>query len=128
MAKIEPQLAKYDAPIVLWHFPPSQAALARLTKDGWADRFELYWRGLEIANAFHELNDVDEQIKRFKADQKKKAELRKPVVPIDEEFIAALEWGMPPAAGIALGMERLFMALMGISDIKDVRPFPMSDD
>ena len=72
LEKIEPALKKLKAPVIIWHYPPSQAALARLTPDGWADRFEVYWRGLEIANAFHELNNFEEQELRFKKDQEKK--------------------------------------------------------
>lgn len=126
LERIEPPLANRPEPLIILNFPPSQAALARLTDDGWADRFELYWRGLEIANAFHELNDVTEQRKRFLEAQSKKQELGKKAVPVDEEFMRALEWGMPPSAGIALGMDRLFMAVTGIKDIRDTRLFPMN--
>lgn len=125
LEKIEPELAKIKNPLVIKYYPPSQAALARLTKEGWADRFEFYWSGLEVANAFHELNDSQEQRRRFRADQEKKRKLAKEVVPVDEEFLKALDWGMPPAAGIALGLDRLFMALMGIQEIGDTRLFPM---
>ncbi|MDZ4676796.1 MAG: EF-P lysine aminoacylase EpmA [Oligoflexia bacterium] len=124
LEKIEPELQKNLNPVIVWHYPPSQAALARSTTDGWADRFELYWKGLEIANAFHELNDPVEQLIRFKNDQEKKSSLNKEVVPIDDEFMNALKWGMPPSAGIALGVERLFMALFEIKKISEVRLFP----
>lgn len=123
--RIEPHLGR-KGPVILYHFPPSQAALARLTTDGWADRFELFWKGLEIANAFHELNNPDEQRRRFKEDQKKKLELGKPVVPVDEEFLKALDYGMPPAVGIALGVERLFMAIFGLDKLSETRLFPVS--
>ncbi len=123
LEKIEPALKKLNAPVIVWHYPPTQAALARLTHDGWADRFEIYWRGFEIANAFHELNNYEEQKLRFKKDQKKKKELGKEVVPLDEEFVSALKWGMPPSAGIALGVERLFMALFDLKEIGQCRLF-----
>jgi len=122
--KIESSLGRHG-PVILYHFPPSQAALARLTSEGWADRFELFWKGFEIANAFHELNDPEEQRRRFKIDQEKKRELGKAVVAVDEEFLAALDYGMPPSVGIALGVERLFMALMGLEVLSEARLFPV---
>ncbi len=125
--KIESKLEKIKVPVIICHYPPSQAALAKLTSDGWADRFELYWKGLELANAFHELNDSKEQRRRFVKDQEKKRDLGKPVVPIDEEFMDYLEQGMPPAVGIALGVERLFMAFENVKNISDLRLFPFKD-
>ncbi len=124
--KIEPELKKIPHPIIIYGFPPSQAALARLTTDGWADRLELYWKGLEIANGFNELNDSEEQRTRFKKDQEKKRKLGKEIVPIDEDFMKHLEWGMPPSAGIALGAERLFMAVFDVGKIQELRLFPMN--
>jgi lysyl-tRNA synthetase class 2 len=126
LEKLEPRLKESLEPVIVFHYPPTQAALARLTSEGWADRFELYWRGLELANAFHELNDPLEQRRRFHKDQEKKRLLGKEVVPVDEEFLRALEWGMPPSSGIALGVERLFMALLRIENIKDCRLFSLS--
>jgi lysyl-tRNA synthetase class 2 len=106
-------------------YPPYQAALARLSKDGWGERFEMYWQGLEIANAFHELNDPEIQKQRFSEDLKKKALLGKEAVKLDDEFMQCLEAGLPPASGIALGVERLFMALTGVQEISETRLFPM---
>ena len=106
-------------------YPPYQAALARLTDHGWGDRLEVYWQGLEIANAFHELNDPEVQRERFAADLAKKHQLKKELVPLDQEFLQCLEAGMPPSSGIAMGLERLFMALTGIKDIADTRLFPI---
>ncbi len=123
--RIEPTLGKLK-PQVVRNWPPSQAALARLTKEGWADRFEFYWRGLEIANAFHELNDPLEQRRRFSRDIEKKISLGKAPVPVDRSFLEALDYGLPPASGIALGVDRLFMAVMGISEISGARVFPMN--
>lgn len=108
-------------------WPPFQAALARLTPDGWADRFEAYWRGLELANAFHELNDPAVQRERFAEDLAKKRALGKEAIPLDDDFLKALDAGMPPSAGIALGLDRLFMALTGIAEIADARPFPIRE-
>lgn len=122
VSKIELQLG-IKAPVVIFNFPPSQAALARLTADGWADRFELFWNGLEIANAFHELNDPKEQLKRFEADQKRRIERGRTPLEIDQNFMQALEAGLPPSAGIALGLDRLFMGVFGIREITKARFF-----
>jgi lysyl-tRNA synthetase class 2 len=111
-------------PLFLKNYPPSQAALARLTEDGWGDRFELYWRGMELANAYHELNDPVLQEQRLNEDLDKKKASGREVCALDEDFIRALRSGMPPTSGIALGLERLFMALNEISDIRDLRDFP----
>lgn len=124
LEKIEPTLAQ-AGPIFVCDYPPSQAALARLTKEGWGDRFEFYWKGLEIANAFHELNDPKIQRQRSFADLELKVKLGKGKVPLDEDFFVALEQGMPPSAGIALGLERLFMALFDIKEIEQFRLFPL---
>lgn len=122
IAKVEPQLPGWG-PILITHFPPSQRALARLTEDGWADRFEFYWQGLEIANAFNELNDPEEQLARCQADNQDRLRRGKAALPIDEDFIQALRAGMPPSAGVALGLERLFMAALGLTNIRKLRAF-----
>lgn len=109
-------------------YPPSQAALARLTEDGWGDRFEVYWKGLELGNAFHELNDPKIQKQRFEQDLVRKRQLGKEPVAFDLDFLKALESGMPPSAGIAIGLERLFMALTGYREISDFRLFPVVID
>lgn len=120
---IDPQLRNWPAVMVI-DYPPSQAALARLTPEGWADRRELYINGIEIANGYFELNDPDEQRLRFEKDVKLRAELGRTLVAIDEDFLKHLEQGMPPSAGIALGVERLFMALEGHSKLTEFLPFP----
>lgn len=123
LERIEPSLKEKD-----WYFlegfPPSQAALAKLTEEGWADRFELYFKDVELANAFHELNDSSEQRKRFQeALQEKERNHRKPVE-IDEEFLQFLDYGMPPSGGIALGLDRLFMVLQKKTSLEETRLFP----
>jgi elongation factor P--(R)-beta-lysine ligase len=119
--RIEPNLG-LGAPTVLWGYPASMAALARRDAQDprLAERFELYVCGLELANAFGELTDAAEQRARFRADQAKRMALYGNAYPIDEDFLAALEYGMPPAAGIALGFDRLVMLATGADDIEDV--------
>jgi lysyl-tRNA synthetase class 2 len=98
-------------------YPPYQAALARIGADGWAERFEFYWKGFELGNAFHELNDPVLQKERAMQDLLQKKLLGKKNIDLDESFFSALSFGMPPSAGIAVGLERLFMALKDIKDI-----------
>ncbi|WP_413582539.1 EF-P lysine aminoacylase EpmA [Bdellovibrio sp. HCB288] len=123
MDKIESQLHGEDL-IFVEKYPPYQAALARLTSDGWGDRFEAYWQGLELCNAFHELNDPQIQRMRSEEDLQKKQESHKEMIPLDQEFFECLDAGIPPSGGIALGVERLFMALHGIRRIADISVFP----
>ena len=118
---IEPHLG-IGAPTILYDYPVSMAALSR-KKPGdsrLAERFELYVCGLELANAFSELTDAQEQRARFVADQAKKQSLYGETYPIDEDFLAALEHGLPDCAGIALGFDRLVMLCTGASDIEEV--------
>ncbi len=119
MEKIEFQWPK-DRLVFIEKYPPYQAALARISSDGWAERFEAYWQGLELANAFHELNDPILQRQRSQDDLQKKMAMGKPIVELDEDFFKALEFGMPPSSGVALGIERLYMAMMGIRDIAQI--------
>ncbi len=129
LEKIEPKIEQYGAggPVLIFGYPPSMAALARIAPDGFADRFEVYWRGLEICNAFHELNDPSENRKRFEKDGLAKVRSGRAAVPIDDELMRTFDLGVPPAAGIALGLERLFMAVHELSDIAMVRPFLAQD-
>jgi lysyl-tRNA synthetase class 2 len=124
LSRIEPTLGQ-NGPLLVHGYPPSQAALSRLKSDGFADRFEIYWRGLEIANAFHELNDPEISEARFQKDADMKSQLGFRAVPQDQELNQALRAGLPPSGGIALGVDRLFMALFGIDKIVETRAFPM---
>lgn len=124
--RIEPHLVGMGA-VIVHRFPPSQAALAKLDADGWADRFEFYWRGLEIANAFNEVVDADEQMRRWEAERAERRRLGTSELPIDENMIQALRRGLPPSGGIALGLERLYMACAGVDDIKELRLFSAAD-
>ncbi len=123
MEKIESKLPPEDL-VFVEKYPPYQAALARLTEDGWGDRFEAYWHGLELCNAFHELNDPKIQRERSAEDLQKKSQAGKEAIQLDEEFFQCLEAGMPPSGGIAVGVERLFMCLYGITQISQLRVFP----
>ena len=125
--RIEPQLG-IGAPTILYDYPVSMAALSRKkTGDSrLAERFELYACGLELANAFSELTDAEEQRARFLADQQRKKSLYGETYPIDEDFLAALEYGLPQCAGIALGFDRLVMLCTGAADIEEVLWAPVS--
>jgi lysyl-tRNA synthetase class 2 len=124
--KIEPAMEK-RGPLIVRRFPPEMAALARLDEEGWADRFEFYWNGLEIANAFNEVTDAQEQRRRWQAEQDERARLGTTPLPQDESLIRALENGLPPTGGIALGLERLYMATHGLKDIRELRLFSTND-
>ena len=123
---IEPQLAVMGA-VIVHGFPAQMAALARLDEHNnkYAQRFELYIDGIEIANAFTELTDAKEQRRRFEQEQALRKQLGKSSLEIDQAFIHALEC-MPPAAGIALGVDRLVMALTGCKNINSVLVLPLS--
>jgi elongation factor P--(R)-beta-lysine ligase len=121
LERIEPHLGS-GVPTILHDYPLSMAALARRSPidPRVAERFEVYVCGLELANAFTELTDVEEQRVRFRADQAKKAALYGETYPIDEDFLAALTYGLPTSAGIALGFDRLVMLATAADDIEDV--------
>lgn len=118
--RIEPQLGIGRATI-LCDYPASEAALARrkAIDPRLAERFELYACGVELANAFGELTDPAEQRRRFEADMAEKERIYGERYPIDEDFLAALA-AMPPASGIALGLDRLVMLLTGAERIEQV--------
>ncbi len=124
--QVEPALEATETPIFLHRYPANMASLARLCPDDprYAERFELYFRGLELCNGFGELCDPREQRRRFERDQRDRAEANLPVYPLDEAFLAALEEGLPPSAGNALGIDRLIMLALGTASIGDVIAFP----
>lgn len=123
---IEPTLGT-ERPCVIYNFPASQAALARMNADGkTAARFEFYYRGMELANGFHELQDAEEQRKRFEENNKKRFSQQLTEMPIDEFFLAALESGLPDCAGVALGVDRLVMLAAGKPSIHDVISFDVA--
>lgn len=123
--RVEPALAMLDRPVVLTDWPAPLAALAR-RKPGaphLAERFEVYIGGLELCNAFGELVDPAEQRARLDEDRATRAARGLPVYPVDERFLAALDEGLPPCAGIALGIDRLIMLITGARDIREVLAF-----
>ena len=124
---VEPALASHG-PEFITDYPPSQAALAQtyVDKDGltWAKRFELFVNKVELCNGYTELTDAAEQRRRFEADLEIRRKAGKPLPPLDERFLAALESGMPECSGVALGLDRLFMLALGKAEIADVILFP----
>ena len=125
LERVEPRIGR-DRPTFLTHWPAAQAALARRdpADPRVAERFELYVCGIELANAFVELTDAAEQRARFLADRARRHAASGPDWPLDEDFLAALEHGMPPAAGIALGFDRLAMIAAGADRIDQVLWLP----
>ncbi len=128
LERIEPRIGR-DHPTFLTHWPAAQAALARRAEDDprVAERFELFMCGIEIANAFAELTDGVEQRARFELDRARRHALYGPDWPMDEDFLAALSFGMPPCAGIALGFDRLAMIASGADRIAQVLWLPPPD-
>jgi lysyl-tRNA synthetase class 2 len=115
---VEPALPK-DMPVFLSGYPAKFAALSKLSRDNpeFAERWELYLGGIEIANAYSELVDKDEQIRRFEEASLKKKEAGESVYPENRAFMEALEHGIPECAGCALGLDRLVMLLTGAESI-----------
>jgi elongation factor P--(R)-beta-lysine ligase len=122
---IEPALSVASAPVALYHFPPSQAALAQV-HNGVAERFEVYYRGVELANGFHELTDGHIQAERFAKDQLLRAQKNLPEAYPDVMFLSALENGLPPCSGVALGIDRLLALALNVSSIAEVMAFDVS--
>ena len=127
--RVTPQFAP-DHLTVLRHYPASQAALARLCPDdnAVADRFEVFLGPVELANGYVELTDSDEQLRRIEADNVARRRRGRPVRPVDELLLAALESGLPDCAGVALGLERLLMLFNKTDDIGNVITFTFQAD
>ena len=119
---VSPRLEGY---VFVYDYPVSQAALARLssTKPMVAERFELFYNALELANGFSELIDAKQQRRRFERDSSRRRARGLPVYPLDEQLLAALESGMPECAGVALGLDRLLMVLQGLDSIDQTLSF-----
>ena len=108
----------------IYDFPVQQASLARISDQGWAERFELYAGNLELANGYQELTDADEQCRRFEADNERRKQAGKESLEPDASLIAALRAGLPDCAGVALGVDRLLMLVTGVADIKELLACP----
>jgi len=126
VSRVEPELARRDHPVFLCDYPISQAALARPCPSDprFAERFELYAGGVELANGYGELTDPREQRRRFLLEQKRRRSERRTVYPLDEAFLSALTEGMPPSSGNALGFDRLVALTLGVPRIQDVVALP----
>lgn len=126
LQRVEPHLGR-GRMTFLCEYPASQAALARVRDDPeWpiALRFELFAAGVELANAFDELTDPAEQRRRHEADRRARRDTGREVPELDEAFLAALEAGLPPCAGIALGVDRLVALALGLDGARDAVAFP----
>lgn len=112
--------------LLVYDFPPSQCALARICADAQpvAERFELYVGPLELANGYRELLDPTEHRQRFAANAATRQQAGSRPVPVDPNFLAAMDAGLPTCAGVALGVDRLLMAMQGTERIGDVLAFP----
>ena len=123
---VEPNLG-HDLPTLVIEYPPATAALAKtaVDKEGniVAKRFELYIKGIEIANAYDELADGQALRERFEQDNALRGRHNLPQMPIDEHLIAASD-DLIPCSGIAVGIDRLFMVITGASSLEEVIPFP----
>ena len=122
---IQPQLIR---PTFVYHYPASQAALARIRppaggEPAVAERFELFYRGVELANGFHELVDAGEQRARFVRERRRRQALGLPPVAMDEHLLAALRAGLPPCAGVAMGVDRLLMQINDAASLADIMAF-----
>lgn len=122
---VEPAFAKQPYPLAIYDFPPSQAALAKLN-NGVAERFEIYFRGVELANGFHELTDANAQIARFEQDIVTRKEKGLPEVQADTFLIKALQAGLPACSGVAMGIDRLLALALQKTTIADVLAFDVS--
>lgn len=122
---VEPELGK-EGLTVITDYPPDQAALAEtriVNGQKVAERFEIYFKGVELGNGYHELTDHEEQQKRLEEANAKRKELGKEPLPIDNYFLEALQIGLPDSYGIAVGFDRLMMLRHETDDIASVLPF-----
>ncbi len=123
--EIEPKLGK-EGLLALAYYPSTQAALAKtlsIQDELVAERFEIYYKGIELCNGYHELTDALEQRKRITEGNEARIKLGKKALPIDENFLQALEKGLPDSCGVAVGFDRLMMLRHHTDDLSDVIPF-----
>lgn len=122
---VEPALGKEAVPVAVYNFPVSQAALAKVNQ-GVAERFEVYFRGVELANGFHELTDAKAQASRFEQDLLIRQRQGLPQPEPDSYLLAALEHGLPPCSGVALGIDRLLALALKQKAIANILAFDFS--
>ncbi|MCJ8276659.1 MAG: elongation factor P lysine(34) lysyltransferase, partial [Bdellovibrionales bacterium] len=107
---VEPFLGE-KGPEFVFHFPRQQASLAQVSEEGWAQRFEIYWKGVELGNAYLEVNSPEENVHVFERELALREAAGFKLASLDESFFQFLRHGMPPCCGIAIGLDRLFMLL-----------------
>ena len=124
---IQPALPA-DTLTFIHDYPADQAALARIRPESppVAERFELYVGNVELANGYQELTDANEQRQRFEADNTQRENLGRELCAVDQHLLMALEQGLPECAGVALGVDRLLMAVCGVDAINEIIAFPHS--
>lgn len=123
---LEPRFG--DQPVFVYDYPVSQASLARVRygEVSVAERFELYIKGVELANGFHELVDAEQQQQRFESENQVREKAGKSAIPMDRHLLAALQSGLPDCAGVAIGFDRLVMVAAGLPDIASAMPFSLA--
>ncbi len=119
--RVEPNLDG-RTPTFVCDYPPELAALS-VVENGRARRFELYWQGRELANGYYELGDAEEQSRRFAAENELRVALGKERMEPNPQLLEALRQGLPECAGIAVGLDRLLLALVGGNSLSEVSPF-----
>jgi lysyl-tRNA synthetase class 2 len=128
---IEPKLGR-ERPEIVYHYPASQASLAKVVASGngydVAERFELYYHGIELANGFHELTDAAELRRRFESVNAARTASGRRALPIPERLLAALDHGLPDCAGCALGFDRLVMLALGVTSLSEASAFSSGFD
>jgi lysyl-tRNA synthetase class 2 len=125
---IEPFLnSKFNRVWIVHSYPPWYNSLTEINKEGWASRFEIYFRGMEIANAFYELTNYEEHERKWKAITQVREKRGLKLLSRDEIFFNLIKRGLPRSSGIALGLERLFMAFQNFKSISDFKPFTFSN-
>jgi lysyl-tRNA synthetase class 2 len=114
-------------PTIIYDFPLAISPLSKVKPDepDWVERFEFYIGGFEVGNAFSELNDPDDQRARFEAQLKERERGDDEAHAMDEDYVRALGYGLPPTAGEGIGIDRLTMILTGSKSIRDVILFPL---
>jgi lysyl-tRNA synthetase class 2 len=122
---VEPKLG-IDRPEFLFDYPASQAALARIRRENppVAERFELYFHGIELCNGYHELTDSGDLRRRIDAESQRRVAGGEAPLPLSSRLLAAMDAGLPACAGVALGFDRLMMLASGATSVAEVLPFP----